>query len=48
MNRLTALRKDTEQLSEMITKNEHDLIEGKDKLAKLENDHNELINDLHE
>ena len=48
MNRLTALRKDTEQLSEMITKNEHDLIEGKDKLAKLENDHNELINDLHD
>ena len=48
MNRLTALRKDTEQLSEMITKNEHDLIEGKDTLAKLENDHNELINDLHD
>ena len=48
MNRLTALRKDTEQLSEIITKNEHDLIEGKDKLAKLENDHNELLNDLHD
>ena len=48
MNRLTALSKDTEQLSEMITKNEHDLIEGKDTLAKLENDHNELLNDLHD
>ena len=48
MNRLTALRKDTEQLSEIITKNEHDLIEGKDTLAKLENDHNELLNDLHD
>lgn len=48
MNRLTALRKDTEKLSEMITKNEHDLIEGKDTLAKLENDHNELLNDLHD
>ena len=48
MNRLTALRKDTEQLSEIITKNEHDLIEGKDTLAKLEIDHNELLNDLHD
>ena len=48
MNRLTALRKDTEQLSEIITKNEHDLIEGKDKLGKLEIGHNELLNDLHD
>ncbi len=48
MNRLTALRKDTEQLSKIITKNEHDLIEGKDTLAKLEIDHNELLNDLHD
>lgn len=48
MNRLTALRKDTEQLSEIITKNEHDLIEGKDTLAKLEIGHNELLNDLHD
>ena len=48
MNRLTALRSDTEQLSEMITKNEHDLIEGKDKLAKLEIGHNELLNNLHD
>ena len=48
MNRLTALRKDTEQLSEVITKNEHDLIEGKDKLGKLETGHNELLNNLHD
>ena len=48
MNRLTALRKDTEQLTKIITKNEHDLIEGKDTLAKLEIDHNELLNDLHD
>ena len=48
MNRLTALRRDTEQLSEVITKNEHDLIEGKDTLAKLEIGHNELLNDLHD
>ena len=46
MNRLTALRKDTEQLSKIITKNEHDLIEGKDTLAKLESGHNELLNNL--
>ena len=48
MNRLTALRKDTEQLTKIITKNEHDLIEGKDKLAKLEIGHNELLNNLHD
>ena len=48
MNRLTALRKDTEQLSEVITKNEHDLIKGKDTLAKLETGHNELLNNLHD
>ena len=48
MNRLTALRKDTEQLSKIITKNEHDLIEGKDTLAKLEIGHNELLNNLHD
>ena len=48
MNRLTALRKDTEQLTKIITKHEHDLIEGKDTLAKLEIDHNELLNDLHD
>ena len=48
MNRLTALRRDTEQLSGNITKNEHDLIEGKDTLAKLEIGHNELLNNLHD
>lgn len=48
MNQLTVLRKDTEQLSEIITKHEHDLIEGKDKLAKLEIGHNELLNNLHD
>lgn len=48
MNRLTALRKDTEQLTKIITKNEHDLIEGKDKLGKLEIGHNELLNNLHD
>ena len=48
MNRLTALRRDTEQLSGIITKNEHDLIEGKDTLAKLEIGHNELLNNLHD
>ena len=48
MNRLTALRRDTEQLTKIITKNEHDLVEGKDKLAKLEIGHNELLNNLHD
>ena len=48
MNRLTALRRDTEQLTKIITKNEHDLIEGKDKLGKLEIGHNELLNNLHD
>ena len=48
MEQLTALRRDTEQLTKIITKNEHDLIEGKDKLAKLEIGHNELLNNLHD
>ena len=48
IDQLTVLRSDTEQLSEIITKNEHDLIEGKDKLAKLETGHNELLNNLHD
>ena len=48
MNRLTALRRETEQLTKIITKNEHDLVEGKDKLAKLEIGHNELLNNLHD
>ena len=48
MEQLIALRRDTEQLTKIITKNEHDLIEGKDKLAKLESGHNELLNNLHD
>ena len=48
MEQLTALRRDTEQLTKIITKNEHDLIESKDKLAKLEIGHNELLNNLHD
>ena len=48
INRLTDLRRDTEQLTKIITKNEHDLIEGKDKLGKLEIGHNELLNNLHD
>ena len=39
MEQLTALRRDTEQLTKIITKNEYDLIEGKAKLAKLEIGH---------
>ena len=48
INRLTDLRRDTEQLTKIITKNEHDLVDGKDKLAKLEIGHNELLNNLHD
>lgn len=48
MEQLTALRRDTERLTKIITKNEHDLIEGKDKLGKLEIGHNELLNNLHD
>ena len=48
INRLTDLRRDTEQLTKIITKNEHDLVDGKDKLAKLEIGHNKLLNNLHD
>ena len=48
MEQLIALRRDTEQLTKIITKHEHDLIEGKDKLAKLDIGHNELLNNLHD
>ena len=48
MNRLTALRKDTEQLTKIITKNEHDLVEAKGTLSKLEIGHNELLKNLHD
>ena len=48
MEQLIALRRETEQLTKIITKNEYDLIEGKDKLTKLEIGHNELLNNLHD
>ena len=48
MEQLIALRRDTEQLTKIITKHERDLIEGKDKLGKLEIGHNELLNNLHD
>ena len=48
IDQLIALRRDAEQLSEIITKNEHDLIEAKDTLTKLEIGHNELLNNLHD
>ena len=48
MEQLTALRRDTEQLTEIITKNEHDLVEAKGILSKLEIGHNELLNNLHD
>ena len=47
MEQLTALRRDTEQLTKIITKNEHDLVEAKGTLSKLEIGHNELLNNLH-
>ena len=48
MEQLIALRRDTERLTKIITKHERDLIEGKDKLGKLEIGHNELLNNLHD
>ena len=48
MEQLTALRRDTEQLTKIITKNEHDLVEDKGILSKLEIGHNELLNNLHD
>ena len=48
MEQLTALRRDTEQLTKIITKNEHDLVEAKGTLSKLEIGHNELLNNLHD
>ena len=48
MEQLTALRRDTEQLTKIITKNEHDLVEAKGILSKLEIGHNELLNNLHD
>lgn len=48
MEQLTALRSDTEQLTKIITKNEHDLVEAKGTLSKLEIGHNELLKNLHD
>ena len=48
MEQLTALRRDTEQLTKIITKNEHDLVEAKGTLSKLEIGHNELLKNLHD
>lgn len=48
MEQLIALRRDTERLTKIIIKHERDLIEGKDKLGKLEIGHNELLNNLHD
>ena len=48
MDRLTALRSDTEQLSKTIATNEDALSEAKEKLAKLETDHKVLLESLHD
>lgn len=48
MEQLTALRSDTEQLSETIATNEDELSGAKEKLAKLETDHKELLESLHD
>ena len=48
MEQLKALRRDTEQLTKIITKNEHDLVEAKGTLSKLEIGHNELLKNLHD
>ena len=48
MEQLTALRRDTEQLTKIITKNEHDLVEAKGALSRLEIGHNELLKNLHD
>ena len=48
MDRLAALRSDTEQLSKTIATNEDELRGVKEKLAKLENAHKELLESLHD
>ena len=48
MEQLTMLRSNTETLSKTIAKEEQALIEAKDKLAKAEVDHNELLKNLHD
>ena len=48
MERLTALRSDTELLSKTIATNEDELSGAKEKLAKLETAHKELLESLHD
>ncbi|WP_456155873.1 AAA family ATPase [Veillonella sp.] len=48
MERLTALRSDTEQLSKTIATNEDELSVAKEKLTKLETAHKELVENLHD
>ena len=48
MEQLTALRKDTEQLSKTIATNEDELSGAKETLAKLEMAHKELLESLHD
>ena len=48
MDRLTALRSDTEQLSKTIATNEDELTGAKEKLGKLEIGHKELLESLHD
>ena len=47
MDRLTALRCDREQLSKTIATNENELSRAKEKLGKLENSHQELLERVH-
>ncbi len=48
MERLIALRSDTEQLSKTIATNEDELSVAKEKLTKLETAHKELVENLHD
>lgn len=48
MDRLTALRSDTEQLSKTIATNEDELTGAKEKSGKLEIGHKELLESLHD
>lgn len=48
MEQLTSLSSDTEQLSETIATNEDELSGAKEKLAKLETAHKELLESLHD
>ena len=48
MDRLTALRSDTEQLSKTIAANEDELTGAKEKLGKLEIGHKALLESLHD